>query len=316
MTSLAACGLVVGHATDVAGATGCTVLRGAADPFRCGVVVVGRATGSRELALLAPGQLVDRVDAILLTGGSAYGLDAAAGVMQWMEERRRGFDVGTGVVPIVPAAVLFDLAPLGRFDARPTPSMAYEACERATADVVEGSVGAGTGATVGKVIGPAGAMKGGVGCGTTSAGDLEIRAIAVVNALGDVRDDEGRITAGARDADGAWIDSAAWLARGASSSTRFDSLAGRSTTLCVVATNAHLDLPALAALARAASAALYRRITPVGTPFDGDIVFTTSPMTGGVIAPLAQIEALAVRALEMAIERGVRTSAPGDILER
>jgi L-aminopeptidase/D-esterase-like protein len=316
MTSLAACGLVVGHATDIAGATGCTVIRGATDPFRCSVAVVGRATGTRELALLSPGQLVDRVDAILLTGGSAYGLDAASGVMRWMEERRRGFDVGAGVVPIVPAAVLFDLAPLGRFDARPTPSMAYEACERASADVVEGSVGAGTGATVGKVTGPAGAMKGGVGGGAATAGDLEVRAIAVVNALGDVRDDTGRIAAGARDADGAWIDSAAWLAKGAMGSTRFDSLAGRSTTLCVVATNARLDLPALGALARAASAALYRRITPAGTPFDGDVVFTTSPMTGGVDAPLAQIEALAVRALETAIERGVRTSAPGDILER
>ncbi|HEX7940632.1 MAG TPA: P1 family peptidase, partial [Gemmatimonadaceae bacterium] len=114
MTSLAACGLVVGHATDVEGATGCTVIRGADQPFRCGVSIVGRATGTRELALLAPGQLVDRVDAILLAGGSAYGLDAAAGVMRWMEERRRGYDVGAGVVPIVPGAVLFDLAPLGR----------------------------------------------------------------------------------------------------------------------------------------------------------------------------------------------------------
>src|SRR5947208_16023116 len=154
MTSLAACGLVVGHATDAAGATGCTVIRGAAEAFRCGVSIVGRATGTRELALLEPAHLVDRVDAILLAGGSAYGLDAAAGVMRWMEERSRGFDVGAGVVPIVPAAVLFDLAPLGRFDARPTPEMAYDACEHATAEVVEGSVGAGTGATVGKAAGP------------------------------------------------------------------------------------------------------------------------------------------------------------------
>ena len=316
MTSLAACGLVVGHATDADGATGCTVIRGAEQAFRCGVCTVGRATGTRELALLAPGQLVDRVDAILLSGGSAYGLDAAAGVMRWMEERGRGFGVGAGVVPIVPAAVIFDLAPLGRFDARPTAAMAYDACEVAAADVVEGSVGAGTGATVGKAIGPAGAMKGGVGCAATSAGDLEVRAIAVVNALGDVRDAAGRIVAGARDATGAWIDSAAWLARGVAESTRFETLAGRNTTLCVVATNARLDVPALQALARAASAALYRRITPVATPFDGDVVFTTSPIAGGVEAPLAQIEALAVQALEMAIERGVRTRAPGDILER
>jgi L-aminopeptidase/D-esterase-like protein len=316
VTSLAACGLVAGHATDVEGATGCTVIRGAEQPFRCGVSIVGRATGTRELALLAPGQLVDRVDAILLTGGSAYGLDAAAGVMRWMEERRRGYDVGAGVVPIVPGAVLFDLAPLGRFDARPSAAMAYDACERATADVVEGSVGAGTGATVGKAAGPSGAMKGGLGCGAATAGALEVRAIAAVNALGDVRDDAGAIVAGARDGSGAWIDSAAWLARGGPESSRFDALAGRNTTLCVVATNARLDVTALTVLARAASAALYKRITPVATPFDGDVVFATSPITGGVDAPLAQIEALAVHALETAIERGVRTRAPGDILER
>jgi L-aminopeptidase/D-esterase-like protein len=315
MTSFAACGLVVGHATDVAGATGCTVIRGERGPFRCGVAVVGRATGTRELALLDPSHLVDRVDAILLAGGSAYGLDAAAGVMRWMEERGRGFDVGAGVVPIVPAAVLFDLAPLGRFDARPTPEMAYEACERGVAVAVEGAVGAGTGATVGKALGASHAMKGGVGCGAASAGDVEVRAIAAVNAVGDVRDASGRIIAGARGDDGTWLDSAAWLARGGPSDERFGDLAGRSTTLCVVATNVALERAALGAIARAASAALYRRITPVATPFDGDVIFVTAPLSGGVEAGPAQVEALAVRALETAIERSVRAGAPGDILE-
>ena len=315
MTSLADCGLVVGHATDVEGATGCTVIRGDRAPFRCGVAVVGRATGTRELALLEPSHLVDRVDAILLSGGSAYGLDAAAGVMRWMEERGRGFHVGAGVVPIVPAAVLFDLSPLGRFDARPTPQMAYEACERATPHVVEGAVGAGTGATVGKAAGPARAMKGGVGCGAAEAGTLVVRAIAAVNALGDVRDANGRIVAGARADDGTWLDGAAWIARGDDEAPRFDSLAGRNTTLAVVATNAALDRAALGALARAASAALYRRITPAATPFDGEVIFTTAPVSGGVATSAARVEALAVRALEMAIERGVRAAAPGDILE-
>ena len=313
MTSFAACGLLVGHATDAEGATGCTVIRGERGPFRCGVAVVGRATGTRELALLEPAHLVDRVDAILLSGGSAYGLDSAAGVMRWMEERRRGFDVGAGVVPIVPAAVLFDLSPLGRFDTRPTPEMAYEACERATADVVEGSVGAGTGATVGKAAGPAHAMKGGVGCGAMDAGALVVRAIAAVNALGDVRDAGGRIVAGARADDGTWLDSAALIARGGDEPPRFDVLAGRNTTLAVVATNAALDRAALRALAHAASAALYRRITPAATPFDGEVIFATAPVSGGVTTSAAQVEALAVRALEMAIERGVRTAAPGDI---
>lgn len=315
MTSFAECGLVVGHATDVAGATGCTVVRGERGPFRCAAAIVGRSSGSRELALLEPSQHVDRVDAILLTGGSAYGLDAAAGVMRWMEERRRGYDVGAGVVPIVPAAVLFDLLPLGRFDARPTPQMAYDACERATALAVEGAVGAGTGAMVGKVLGPVHAMKSGVGCGAASAGGIEVRALAAVNAVGDVRDAAGRIIAGARAEDGSWLDSAAWIERGGFGDEGFRDLAGRNTSLCVVATNVALDRVALAALARAASAALYRRITPVATLFDGDVIFATAPLAGGVHAPSIQVEALAVRALERAIERSVRAGAPGDILE-
>lgn len=290
------------------------MIRGATDAFRCAAHVVGRATGTRELALLEPGHLVDRVDALLLSGGSAYGLDAAAGVMRWMEERQRGFPVGTGVVPIVPAAVVFDLAPLGRFDARPTAAMAYDACESAASDVIEGSIGAGTGTTVGKVAGPDACMKGGIGCGEADAGGVLVRALAVVNALGDVRDAAGRIMAGARDAEGRWMDSERWMTRDASGASPFDAMAGRNTTLCVVSTNAALDRVQLASLARAASAALFRRITPVGTSFDGDVVFATAPLEHGVTAPAATVEVLAVRALEIAIERGVRTRAPGDIL--
>jgi L-aminopeptidase/D-esterase-like protein len=308
------CGLAVGHATDVAGATGCTVVRGADGPVRCGVHIVGRATGTRELALLEPGHLVGRVDAILLAGGSAYGLDAAAGVMRWMEERGRGFDVGAGVVPIVPAAVLFDLLPYGRFDARPTPAMAYEACEQATLGrCAEGSIGAGTGASVGKFAGTAAAMKGGVGCGAADAGTLAVRALAVVNALGDVRDARGEVLAGARSSDGRWLDGAAMMARGSEGPSSFDALRGHNTTLCVVATNAALDVLDLASVARAASAALYRRITPAGTRFDGDVVFATAPYEHGTAAEPAQVEALAVRALEVAIERGGGPPAPGEV---
>ena len=313
MTSYGACDLVVGHATDVEGATGCTVVRGTAGPFHCAVHVVGRATGTRELALLEPDQLVDRVDAILLAGGSAYGLDAAAGVMRWLEEHGRGFAVGAGVVPIVPGAVVFDLAPLGRFDARPTPAMGHAACAAAGPDPAEGSIGAGTGATVGKVAGAERSMKGGLGIGAADAGAVVVRALAVVNALGDVRDATGRIVAGARDETGRFLDSVAHIALGVDNRDRFDARAGRNTTLCVVSTNVAMDRVQLGALARAASAALYRRITPVGTAFDGDIIFATSPVEGGVAAGMAQVEALAVRALETAIERGVRTRAPGDI---
>ena len=315
-SSFHGCGLAVGHATDRDGATGCTVVRGIDAPFRCGLHVLGRATGTRELALLDPAHLVDRVDAILLSGGSAYGLAAAAGVMRWMEERGRGFPVGVGVVPIVPAAVIFDLAPLGRFDARPTPQMAYDACEAAgSVGVAEGSIGAGTGAMLGKIAGPATAMKGGIGIGAADAGAVIVRALAVVNALGDVRDGKGAIVAGARSDDGTWLDSAAFIAGADDPARNFESLAGRNTTLCVVSTNANLDRVQLGALARAASAALYRRITPVGTAFDGDVIFATARLDGSIAAAPAQVEALAVLALERAIERAVRTRAPGETLQ-
>ncbi len=298
-------GIVVGHATNVEGVTGCTVVRGDRDPFRAAAAIVGRATGTRELDALSPNHLVDRVDAILLTGGSAYGLGAADGVMRWMEERGRGFSVGGGVVPIVPAAVIFDLAPLGAFIARPTADMAYAACEGATStDVAEGSVGAGTGATVGKGLGIAHAMKGGLGCWVERSGALAVGAIAVVNALGDVRDASGAIIAGARDADGAFLDVERQLRAGAGGPPAGDGRL-RNTTLAVVMTNASLSRLALAQLASSSSSALSRRITPVGTSYDGDIIFALSPLEGPIVAPV-QVEALAAYALERAIERAVR----------
>jgi L-aminopeptidase/D-esterase-like protein len=310
-------GVAVGHATDDAGGTGLTVVRGAGGPLRAGVSVLGRATGSRELPAASPAHLVDRVDALLLTGGSAYGLDAAAGVMRWMEERGRGFPVGDGVVPIVPAAVLFDLAPLGRFSARPTPAMAYEACEAASlGPVEEGSVGAGTGCTVGKALGAAHAMKGGVGASVAEGGGAAVGALAVVNAFGDVRDAAGAIIAGARAPDGSFADGAAAVARGGAEG-RFAEVAMRNTTLAVVVTDSVLERVALSQLAAAAGGALLRRITPAGTSYDGDVVFALCPMPGDAAAaapppPAIQLEALAVRALEEAIERAVRAARGRD----
>jgi L-aminopeptidase/D-esterase-like protein len=203
--------------------------------------------------------------------------------------------------------------PLGRFDVRPTADMAEAACESARSEVDEGSIGAGTGATVGKIGGAATAMKSGLGAGVAAAGSLVVRAIAVVNAVGDVRDATGEIIAGARGTNLEWMDTASFIAHGANDRTSFAGVAGQSTTLCVVSTNAALDRVQLAAVARAASAALYRRITPVATAFDGDIIFSTAPLSGGMPAQPAQVEALAVQALEVAIERAVRTAAPGDI---
>lgn len=320
-----ALGLAVGHATDAEGATGLTVVRGVDTPLRAGAAVFGRASGTRELHTLATDHLVDRIDAVMLTGGSAYGLDAAAGVMRWMEERERGFAVPGGVVPIVPAAVIFDLVPLGRFDARPTAALAYDACDRAVSSGIdEGSVGAGTGATVGKIAGPTFAMKGGFGCAVERGREWFVGAFAVVNALGDVRDAEGAIIAGARVADSggdrSWrfVDAARRLAAGgdlSATTARLGSKPPPNTTLCVVATNAPLGRVELAQLARAAGAALFRRITPAGTSADGDVVFALTPASSPpapIGAAAVEIEALAVEVLERAIERAVRLARGRD----
>ena len=296
-------GILVGHATDEAASTGCTVVLGPKDGVRAAHYVRGRATGTRELDALSPAHLVPRIDAILLTGGSAFGLGAADGVMSWLAERGRGFNVGVGVVPIVPAAVIFDLA-VGRADRWPTADSARSACDAAGVAVAEGSVGAGTGATVGKIRGAAGAMKGGVGTWSVWSGDLVVGALAVVNAFGDVRDGEGKIIAGARGEDGKFLDARRMLAEGQGPAASF-ARPGTNTTLVVVGTNAELPRGALAELARMSADALSRRITPVGTQFDGDIVFAVS--TAKVTVPWSLgVEVLAQDAVAMAIERAVR----------
>ena len=308
---LSALGLAVGHATDHAGATGLTIVRGVDRAFRCSAAAIGRATGTRELHAASPFHLVDRTDAVMLTGGSAYGLDAAAGAMRWMEERQRGHPVNGGVVPIIPAAVIFDLVPLGKFTARPTPAMAYDACDTATSSgIAEGSVGAGTGATVGKAAGIAGAMKGGVGIAVAQAGDVTAGAVAVVNSLGDVRDARGVIIAGARGPDGRFLDGAKLIAEG-TVRRKFSDAALQNTTIAVVATSVCLTRVELSQLAHASAAALFRRITPTGTSFDGDVIFAVCPLDGPA-APPPQVEGLAVTALETAVERAVRLAVGRD----
>jgi L-aminopeptidase/D-esterase-like protein len=305
-------GIAVGHATDSAGATGLTVVRGIDASLRASAHILGRATGSRELALLDPAARNDRIDAIMLTGGSAYGLDAAAGVMRWMEEHGRGFPVPGGVVPIVPAAVLFDLAPLGRFDARPTAEMAYRACDDAkTSGIEQGSVGAGTGCTVGKVAGLQRAMKGGVGvavAGTAGSNGVMAAAIVAVNAAGHVRGMDGAIIAGPRGDDGKPMDAERIIAAGPIAAPAREAT---NTTLAVVALNVALTKLELHQVARAASAAYYRRIGPAGTSFDGDVIFAVAPMEGRSGA-LLQAEVAVVAALEEAIVRAVRLARGRD----
>jgi L-aminopeptidase/D-esterase-like protein len=305
-------GLRVGHATDAEARTGCTVFLG---PFTAAVCVAGMATGSRELGTLSPLHLAPLASALLLSGGSAFGLAAADGVMAWLEARGEGFSTGAGRVPIVPAAVIFDLG-VGRADVRPDAAMGRAACDAArAAPPAEGRVGAGTGATVGKLLGAAGADAGGFGHVTLRCGDALVSAFAVVNALGDVLDAEGRIVAGARRPDGTFAGSAALLHGGRGGGGEPVG-PGMNTTLAVVATDAPLDRSALDAVARMAVTALGRRIEPVNTPFDGDIVFAlstgTAPPAGG--APpvrLLEIGVCAAAALGSAIERAVVAGRAG-----
>ncbi|MEP6763370.1 MAG: P1 family peptidase [Gemmatimonadaceae bacterium] len=311
-------GFAIGHATNSEGATGCTVIRAIEGRFRCAAHLLGRASGTRELATTVPTHLADRIDAVMLTGGSAYGLDAAAGVMRWMEEHGRGFPIAGGVVPIVPTAVIFDLAPLGSFSARPTADMAYAACASAmSTNIAEGSVGAGTGATVGKIGGIARAMKGGVGIGSARGGDTLAAAIVVTNAFGDVRNGNNEIIAGARTESGAFADGESMLRTVLADKARNDRVASESdagrtnTTIAFVAVNASMSKIELAGLAAATSAAFYRRITPCGTAFDGDVIFAACPVDG-VQAPMPVVEVLAVAAMEQAIERSVQLARGRD----
>ncbi len=306
-------GLEVGHAEVPGGGSGCTVVLG---PLRAVCEVRGLATGSRELGPLSPEHLVPTVDALLLTGGSAFGLAAADGVMAWLAERDRGYDTGRARVPIVPAAVIFDLA---EGVARPDAATGRAACEAASPDPVHtGRVGAGAGARVGKLAGLEASMPGGVGSAAVAAGPWTVGALAVVNALGDVLDASGAVVAGARGPDGAFLDGAALLRAalrdagedGGGGEMR-DLAAGTNTTLAVVATDAPLGARDLSRLARVAGNAFARRIHPVHTPFDGDVLFaasTADPGGEGEALPSTTVLALAVAAqavLEDALTRAV-----------
>lgn len=298
-------GLLIGHAHDLTARTGCTVVLG---PFRAACDIRGTATGTREIHTLSPLHLVGRADAILLTGGSAFGLTAADGVVAWIEARGGGFDTGVARVPIVPAAVIFDLG-VGAADVRPDAAMGRAACEAAGVDVPEGRVGAGTGAMVGKALGPERASPGGVGTASVRGAGYTVGALAVVNALGDVLDDAGRIVAGALDDEGAFADSAVVARSGLAGPPLAP---GTNTTLCVVATDAPLDRVSLQALARAGSTGQARRTSPAHTPFDGDVTFAVSTAPDPEPTPPARLlalTALAADAVAVAIERGVRAGA-------
>ena len=298
-------GFQVGHASDFKNVTGCTVIL--CPPGTVGGAEVrGSAAGTRQMDTLVKYHLVSEVHAVLLTGGSAFGLDAAGGVMQFLEEQGRGFDVGPTRVPIVPTAVIFDLS-LGSHQVRPDKAMGYAACQAARAEPQgDGSLGAGTGATIGKILGIQQATKGGLGTAFVEGLDgLLVGALVVVNALGDVVNPEtGEILAGARKSPESreFADSTRLVRRG---------LVRRqfgepNTTIGVVATNARLNREEARKIAQLGHDALARCIRPVHTLFDGDTVFVLAQ--GGLESDLQIIGHLAETVLQQAIIRAVKSA--------
>lgn len=304
-------GVAVGHCTDARRPTGCTVVL-VPEGAVAAVDVRGAAPGTRETDLLAPHNVVDRVHAVLLSGGSAFGLDAAGGVMRWLDERGFGLAVGPARVPIVPGAVLFDLV-LGDARIRPDAAAGYAACEAASrAAPAEGNVGAGAGAAVGKIFGFARAMKGGIGSASITVDGVTVGAIVACNALGDVVDPAtGRVLAGARTADGrALLDSHAALLRGEEPRPM---LAGSNTTIGVIATDAVLTKVQAARLATQGHDGLARTIRPVHTLSDGDALFALATGARGRSLGMMTLGAMAAEACAQAVVRAVRAARALDL---
>jgi L-aminopeptidase/D-esterase-like protein len=310
-------GLEVGHAQDNEALTGCTVVlcrKGAVG----GVDVRGSAPGTRETDLLNPLNLVEKVHAVMLAGGSAYGLDAASGVMRYLEEQKVGFNTGAGLVPIVPAAILFDLG-IGRGDIRPDAAMGYKACESASmAGVAEGNVGAGSGASVGKLLGAKQSMKSGLGSASIAiGGGIVVGALVAVNAFGDIIDPKnGQIVAGLRSAEfGPFhIGAKEYFA---DTLELMKSMLGRgvmgfatksNTVLAVVAVNADFTKAESNKMAQMAHDGLARTIRPAHTMLDGDTIFALA--TGGHKVDVTTAGAFAAEALSVAVLRAVRAAAP------
>jgi L-aminopeptidase/D-esterase-like protein len=310
-------GIEAGHAQDDQALTGVTVIlcrKGAVG----GVDVRGSAPGTRETDLLDPVNSVEKVHAITLAGGSAFGLDAASGVVRWLEEQGIGFNTGAARVPIVPAAILYDLA-LGRADVRPDAAMGYAAAAAArTGALAEGNVGAGTGASVGKIFASAGAMKAGFGTASLAlGGGVIVGAAAAVNAFGDVIDPKsGQIIAGTRPArvgplrlggDGRFADTLRVMQT--FTGRQIMRLASaRNTVLAVVAANVRFNKAQTTKMAQMAQDGLARTVRPAHTMMDGDTVFALA--TGGRREDVSTVGAYAAEALALAIVRAVQMAKP------
>ncbi len=296
-------GFTIGHAQNEQAATGCTVLL--LDRMSpAGLDVRGGGPASRESQILNPVAAADSINAVLLSGGSAFGLDAAGGVQKYLEERGIGLDVGVAKVPLVSQSCLFDLGVV-RGDIRPDAAMAYQACENASREApAEGNVGAGIGCTVGKYRGMARAMKSGIGMYAVQAGAIKVGAIAAVNALGDVYDTDGRQIAGLMNEVGDGL--SCTLDELFSDVTMATSQLAPNTTLGIIVTNAKLDKTQLTKVAGMTHNGYARAIRPVHTTFDGDSIYALS--TGSLPGDVNVIGAMAAYAMERAIVRAVRLS--------
>jgi L-aminopeptidase/D-esterase-like protein len=309
-TITAVAGIKVGHHTLSERPTGCTVILVDGDGAAGGVSQRGGAPGTRETDLLDPANLVDKVNAVVLSGGSAFGLDAATGAVRWLEEHDIGWDVRIAKVPIVPAAILFDLPVGGNPKIRPTADCGYRASAAASsAPVPEGTVGAGAGATVGKSGGPNRSMKSGLGSySITLANGLSVGAIVAVNAVGDIIDpDTGQVVAGVRNPDGTFADARALLRNGPAGPTPRP---GENTTIGLVATNAKLTKTQANRMALMADDGFARAIFPSHTMGDGDTVFALATGQWSGEVNLTQIGALAADVMARAIVRAA-TEATG-----
>lgn len=296
-------GIKVGHAQNLEAGTGCTAIvaqKGAVT----GVACTGGAPGTRELACLEPENLVTHAHAVYLGGGSAFGLEGASGIMQYLEEKGIGFDSGFAKIPIVPGAILFDLL-IGDPSIRPDRKMGYQACLNMSADNTErGTVGAGTGASLGIAGGPSAMMKGGLGTASIRSGDLIVGAIIAVNSLGDVVDPKtGEILAGAQNKDGSFI-SVNKLMRG--SWNEYTNQLLKNTTIGVVATNAKLTKAEAKRVAIVSHDGMARAINPSHTTTDGDTLFCMS--TGGVKSALDAVCVLAADVITLAILDAVKSA--------
>jgi len=292
----------IGHYTDIENITGCSVIL-MPDNTVGSCYIAGSAPGTREIALLAPERKINTINAVLLTGGSAFGLNATQGVVQYLEEKKIGYFTNYGLVPIVPAAVIYDLN-IGNSKIRPIAENAYEACESAKLDNDEqGNIGAGIGATVGKWSGIENAMKGGLGIAQLKINDVWVKAITVVNAVGDIVNEKGKIIAGAQDKDGKF--SAA-----NNSNIRFQPPEVgffENTVLSVILTNAKIDKLQSYIISKKAFNGMARTIIPANTNYDGDIIFTFSNQQSELIFDIV-IE-MATEAVRLSIINAVQNSS-------